>query len=127
MGGKEGRGRRGGRRGGGGGTGGGRGRRGKESGVVCGGAGGGGGGRGRRGGGGVRKVAGRGRGHKTDTRGELDLQLGPLLGPLLFFAGVTDVTSLYQTWRFLGLDQTMNLCKTKRQQLKIEINIHYQS
>ena len=38
-----------------------------------------------------------------------------LHSPHFFFwggGGVTDVTSLYQTWRFLGLDQTMNqLCK----------------
>ena len=34
---------------------------------------------------------------------------------VIFFLIVTDVTSLYQTLRFIGLDQTMNhLCKTNR-------------
>ena len=36
-------------------------------------------------------------------------------GGVIFLGGVTDVTSLYQTLRFLGLDQTMShLCKTNR-------------
>ena len=47
---------------------------------------------------------------------------------IFFRGGVTDVKSLYQTLRFLGLGQTKShLCNTKRQQLQIKINIHYQS
>ena len=53
---------------------------------------------------------------KYKTRTQISISLLTIIpGP--FFL-VTDVTSLYQTLRFLGLDQTMiHLCKTNRQQL----------
>ena len=39
--------------------------------------------------------------------------------PYFFFGGgVTEVTSLYQTWRFLGLGQTMNIYVKQKYQRK---------